>query len=185
MESYGLVNERKQGRHEKAFFYGPFAHPFLKMASRIDQMYEDDRGVDWSWIPEEEDKSVEPEFVDYKNWDPERSRETESVNDDGREYFEAYNGVGYDEMIEEFENVDSLEDLNGGLSGTGMEVREVSAVNLDNVGLKEGYIWDGYSDHDIDEGDYLLFESKGSENTGFEEVEALGRIDGENEKTGF
>lgn len=186
LESHGLVNEEKQGRHEKAFFYGPFAHPFLKMASRIEEMYEDDRGVDWSWIPEREEQR-EPEFVDYKNWDPERdTRETRTVESGGeREYFEAYDGIGESQIMEEIERVESLESLNENLSDTKMTVREVSAINRDNVVLKGGYIWSGYTEQDVEEGDYLLVEKNGRKNTGFDEVEALGRLNGESEEIPF
>lgn len=185
LESHGLVNEQKQGRHEKAFFYGPFAHPFLKMASRIEEMYEDDKGVDWSWIPERNEQR-EPEFVDYKNWDPDRdTRETRTVRGGGREYFEAYDGIGEDQIIKEIERVENLDSLNENLSDTKMTVREVSAINPDNVVLKGGYIWNGYTQQDIEKGDYLLVEKNGRKNTGFDEVEALGRFDGESEKLPF
>lgn len=192
LERQGLVNEKKQGRHEKAFFYGPFAFPFLKMASRIDHVYDEDyqedQRVDWSWIPERE-KTREPEFVDYRNMDSRRDSFTQGtvstpIQEGGR-YFEAYDGVEKDEIIEEIEKIEDLEGLNESLSTANMVVKEVSAVNPGNVVLKGGYIWNGYSDEDIEKGDYLLVSETGGKNTGFDEVDALGHLDGESEELPF
>ena len=194
LESQGLVNEKKQGRHEKAFFYGPFAFPFLKMASRIDQIYEEEsyeeQGVDWSWIPEREE-TREPDFVDYKNLDsrrdslPQRADTQNTSVNEGRQYFEAYDGVAEKEIIEEIEKIEDLEGLNESLSTADMAVREVSAINPGNLVLKGGYIWNDYTDEDIEKGDYLLISETGGKNTGFDEVEALGRLDGGSEEIPF
>ena len=183
LERHGLVNERKPNSHEKQYFYGPFAFPLLKMASEIEEVY--NPGVDWSWIEEEEEDSVEMDFVDYSNhgsggsWrsTPEQPQQPPEKQFSGEpEFFQAYDGVGEDYLMEKIDTVDGVDQLNQKISADNRAVHEVAAVNPNNVVLKGGYVWEGYNEQEIEEGDNLLVEYGQENSFGFDEVEALGKL---------